>query len=108
MATNIIMPSLGFDMTEGKLTAWLKKEGDLVEKGHAIAEIETEKATVEIEATVPGRLEKIMVPAGQTVPVGTIIAMIAEPGESTPSTSTPQTSVPSPKPETPKEKGEPG
>lgn len=104
MATNIIMPSLGFDMTEGKLSSWLKNEGDLVEKGQAIAEIETEKATVEIEATVPGRLQKIIVPAGQTVPVGTIIAMIAEAGESTPSTSTPQTAMPQPKPETAKPK----
>ncbi|MBI4789982.1 MAG: 2-oxo acid dehydrogenase subunit E2 [Chloroflexi bacterium] len=70
------MPSLGFDMTEGKLANWLKKEGDRVEKGQAIAEIETEKATVEIEATESGLLQKIIVPAGQTVPVGTILAMI--------------------------------
>ena len=79
MATNVIMPSLGFDMTEGKLANWLKKEGDRVEKGQAIAEIETEKATVEIQASESGVMQKIIVPAGQTVPVGTILAMITSP-----------------------------
>ncbi len=81
MATDVILPSLGFDMTEGKLATWLKKEGEKVEKDQAIAEIETEKATVEIVATVSGVLAKIIVKAGQTVPVGTIIGVIAEPGE---------------------------
>lgn len=100
MATNVIMPSLGFDMTEGKLSRWLKKEGDKIIKGEAIAEIETEKATVEIEATVDGTLREITVPAGQTVPVGTVIGLVAEPGESTPSTTTPATAIPQPKPET--------
>src|SRR5512142_1207589 len=101
------MPSLGFDMTEGKLANWLKKEGDHVEKGQAIAEIETEKATVEIEATVPGTIQKILVPAGQTVPVGTIIAMIAEAGEQGSGTTTPQTTIASPKPETARPTNEP-
>ncbi len=78
MATDVIMPSLGFDMTEGKLLRWLKREGDRVEKGQAIAEIETEKATVEIEAAVSGTLAKIAVQAGETVPVGTVIGVIAE------------------------------
>ena len=81
MATNVILPSLGFDMTEGKLSRWLRQEGERVEKGQAIAEIETEKATVEIEAAVSGVLAKIVVPAGQTVPTGTVIGIIAEPGE---------------------------
>lgn len=81
MATNVILPSLGFDMTEGRLVRWLKNEGEQVAKGQAIAEIETEKATVEIEAAVSGVLAKIIVPAGQTAPVGAVIGIIAEPGE---------------------------
>ncbi len=89
MATNVIMPSLGFDMAEGKLARWLKNEGDQVEKGQAIAEIETEKATVEIEAAMAGTLQKITVPAGETVPVGTVIALIAEPGEKDTGTASP-------------------
>ncbi len=81
MPTNVIMPSLGFDMTQGKLARWLKNEGDSVNKGEAIAEVETEKATVEIEAFASGVLQKIVVPAGETVPVNTTIGVIAEPGE---------------------------
>jgi len=80
VATNVIMPSLGFDMTEGKLARWLKTEGERIEKGQTIAEIETEKATVEIEAAVSGILAKIIVTAGQTVPIGTVIGIIAEAG----------------------------
>src|SRR5512146_2090638 len=92
MPTHVLMPSLGFDMTEGKLARWLMKEGDRIEKGQAIAEIETEKATVEIEATASGVLAKIIVQAGQTVPVGTVIGVIAEAGEKvaeTPAAPTP-------------------
>ncbi len=96
MATNVIMPSLGFDMTEGKLANWLKKEGDKVEKGQAIAEIETEKATVEIEATVAGTIRSIIVPAGQTVPVGTVIAVIGDPADKGMAPHEPTTSAPEP------------
>ncbi len=81
MPTNVTMPSLGFDMTQGKLARWLKNEGDAVKKGEAIAEVETEKATVEIEAFVSGVLQSILVPAGETVPVNTPIGIIAEEGE---------------------------
>ena len=81
MSTDVIMPALGFDMTEGLLARWLKNEGDPVEKGQAIAEIETEKATVEIEAAAAGILARIIVRAGETVPVGTLIGVIAEAGE---------------------------
>ncbi len=83
-------------MTEGKLANWLKKEGDNVEKGEAIAEIETEKATVEIEATVPGTLKSIVVTAGQTVPVGTVVAVIAEPSDIGPAPQEPKKSIPQP------------
>jgi pyruvate dehydrogenase E2 component (dihydrolipoamide acetyltransferase) len=90
VATNVIMPSLGFDMTEGQLARWLKNEGDPVEKGQAIAEIETEKATVEIEASASGILARILVQAGQTVPVGTVIGVIVEAGEKIAAAPTPQ------------------
>jgi pyruvate dehydrogenase E2 component (dihydrolipoamide acetyltransferase) len=97
--TNVIMPSLGFDMTEGQLARWLKSEGEQVEKGQAIAEIETEKATVEIEAAASGILARILVQAGQTVPVGTVIGVIAEAGEEI-------AAAPAPPPEAEKETAE--
>ncbi len=102
MATNVILPSLGFDMVEGTLSRWLRNEGDRVEKGEAIAEIETEKATVEIEAAISGVLTKIVVEAGKTVPVGTVIGRIAEPGETVEAApapaAPPQAPIPSPPP----------
>ena len=105
--TNVIMPSLGFDMTEGQLARWLKNEGERVEKGQAIAEIETEKATVEIEAAASGILARIIVQAGQTVPVGTVIGIIAEAGEEVAAVPAPPApSPPAPAPEAEKEAGE--
>jgi pyruvate dehydrogenase E2 component (dihydrolipoamide acetyltransferase) len=111
------MPSLGFDMTEGLLARWVKKEGERVEKGQAIAEIETEKATVEIEAAVSGILARIIVQAGQTVPVGTVIGVIAEAGEEVAAAPAPPAapkpapaapSPPAPAPQTPETKEEAG
>jgi pyruvate dehydrogenase E2 component (dihydrolipoamide acetyltransferase) len=101
MSTDVIMPALGFDMTEGLLARWLKNEGDPVEKGQAIAEIETEKATVEIEAAAAGILARIIVHAGETVPVGTVIGVIAEAGEEVAAVSTPTPAPPAPPPSTP-------
>ncbi|MFZ2223057.1 MAG: dihydrolipoamide acetyltransferase family protein [Candidatus Deferrimicrobium sp.] len=101
MPSNVIMPSLGFDMTEGLLARWLKNEGDPVVKGQAIAEIETEKATVEIEAAVSGILARIIVQAGETVPVGTSIGVIAEAGEEVTAESAPSPAPPSPAPPAP-------
>jgi pyruvate dehydrogenase E2 component (dihydrolipoamide acetyltransferase) len=75
------MPKWGLTMKEGKITKWFKNEGDTVEKGEALYEVETEKITNEVEATAGGILFQIVVPAGTTVPVGTIVAIIAEPGE---------------------------
>lgn len=75
---DVIMPSLGFDMTEGKVSRWLRKEGDPVEKGQPVVEIETEKAAVEVEALGSGILERILVHPGQTVAVGTVIGVIGE------------------------------
>ncbi len=81
MATNVTMPQMGFDMTEGTIAAWLKKEGDPVTKGEAIAEIETDKTTIQIEAFGSGVLRKIISPAGAKVPVGETIGIIADPNE---------------------------
>lgn len=81
MATNITMPQMGFDMTEGTIANWLKNEGDPVLKGDPIAEIETDKTTIQIEAFASGVLAKIVVPAGGKVPVGATIGIIAAAGE---------------------------
>ena len=64
MPTNILMPALSPTMTEGTLAKWLKKEGDVIKSGQVIAEIETDKATMEVEAADEGVLGKIIVPAG--------------------------------------------
>jgi pyruvate dehydrogenase E2 component (dihydrolipoamide acetyltransferase) len=75
------MPKLGFDMAEGTLVRWVKVEGDKVNKGDVLAEIETDKATVEVESDFPGVVAKELVREGDIVPVGTAIAIVAEPGE---------------------------
>src|SRR5262245_28006557 len=64
MSTQILMPALSPTMTEGKLAKWVKAQGDLVRPGDVIAEIETDKATMEVEAADEGRLAQILVPAG--------------------------------------------
>jgi pyruvate dehydrogenase E1 component beta subunit len=82
MATNVLMPALSPTMTEGKLAKWLKKEGDDVAAGDVLAEIETDKATMEIEAVDEGKLARILVAEGtEGVAVNTPIAVIAEEGE---------------------------
>jgi pyruvate dehydrogenase E2 component (dihydrolipoamide acetyltransferase) len=81
MADTVIMPKLGFDMAEGTLVRWVKMEGDTVKKGDVLAEIETDKATVEVESNFGGVLNKHLVEQGTVVPVGSPIAIIAAPGE---------------------------
>ena len=82
MPINILMPALSPTMEKGNLAKWLKKEGDKVKSGDVIAEIETDKATMEVEAVDEGTLAKILVPAGtQDVPVNNIIAVLASDGE---------------------------
>jgi len=82
MATNILMPALSPTMEEGKLAKWLKKEGDPVKSGDVLAEIETDKATMEVEAVDEGILAKIIIPDGtEHVAVNTPIAVIASDGE---------------------------
>jgi pyruvate dehydrogenase E2 component (dihydrolipoamide acetyltransferase) len=76
MAETIIMPKLGFDMAEGTLVRWVKKEGETVNKGEVLAEIETDKATVEVESTASGVVRKLVVDEGAVVPVGTPIAVV--------------------------------
>ena len=82
MPVNILMPALSPTMEKGNLAKWLKKEGDKVKPGEVIAEIETDKATMEYEAVDEGTLAKIVVPEGTSdVPVKTLIAVLAEEGE---------------------------
>lgn len=81
MAANITMPKWGMSMKEGKVSKWLKNEGDTIEKGEPLFEVETEKITNQVEATDNGILFQIVVQAGTTVPVGAIVAVIAAPGE---------------------------
>ena len=82
MATNILMPALSPTMTEGTLARWLKKEGEQVKAGDIIAEIETDKATMEVEAVDEGILGKIVVPGGTAaVKVNDVIAVLVAPGE---------------------------
>ncbi|MFZ0608538.1 MAG: biotin/lipoyl-containing protein, partial [Xanthobacteraceae bacterium] len=82
MPINILMPALSPTMEKGNLAKWLKKEGDAVKTGDVIAEIETDKATMEYEAIEDGTLAKIVVPEGTAdVPVNQLIAVMAEEGE---------------------------
>ena len=82
MPINVLMPALSPTMEKGNLAKWLKKEGDTVKSGDVLAEIETDKATMEVEAVDEGVLAKIVVPEGTAdVPVNDLIALIAEEGE---------------------------
>lgn len=84
MAIAVQLPALSPTMSEGKITKWLKKEGDKISSGTAIAECETDKSNLEIEAYDDGTLLKILVPAGTAAPVGSTIAWIGKPGEAIP------------------------
>src|SRR5690349_3427366 len=93
------MPALSPTMEEGNLSKWLVKEGDTVKSGDVIAEIETDKATMEVEAVDEGTLAKILVPAGtEGVKVNTVIAVLAADGEdaSAASAAPPATAAPAP------------
>jgi pyruvate dehydrogenase E2 component (dihydrolipoamide acetyltransferase) len=98
MAETINMPKLGFDMAEGTLVRWVKKEGETINKGDVLAEIETDKATVEVESSASGVVRKLLVDEGAVVPISTPIAVVgtaeekielpaAAPAESKPSTA---------------------
>jgi len=81
MAETISMPKLGFDMAEGTLVRWVKNEGENVNKGDVLAEIETDKATVEVESSASGVVKKLLVEAGAVVPIGDPIAIVGAPDE---------------------------
>jgi len=84
MAVAVILPKIDEAMTSGTITKWLKKEGDRVEKGEAIFELETAKVNFEVEAEASGTLNKIMAKPGDDIAVGTTIAFILQPGEKPP------------------------
>src|ERR1044071_37245 len=81
MAETISMPKLGFDMAEGTLVRWVKNEGENINKGDVLAEIETDKATVEVESSASGVVRKLLVEAGSVVPIGDPIAIVGSADE---------------------------
>ena len=81
MATEVVMPKLGLTMKEGKISRWFKAEGDLVQKGEPLFEVETSKITNAVESPADGILFQIVVSVGETVPVRTVVAVLAQPGE---------------------------
>ncbi len=89
MATEIKLPQLSDTMFSGKIATWLKKEGDAIERGDILAEVETDKATLQIESFQKGTLLKVLVPAGTTAKVGEVIAYLGKPGESVAVTTPP-------------------
>ena len=82
MATKVHMEALSPTMEEGRLVKWTKREGDAVKTGETLAEVETDKAVMELVARADGQLIKVLVPEGSTVPVGNVVAYIGQPGES--------------------------
>ena len=79
--SKVVMPKLSDQMETGKIIKWLKQEGDRVQAGDILAEVETDKADVEMEAFGSGVLRKILVPAGSAAPVGGLIGVIADPAD---------------------------
>ncbi len=95
MPIEVLMPALSPTMTEGKLAKWLKQEGDAIAPGDVLAEIETDKATMEVESIDEGTLGKIMVPEGtDAVPVNQVIAVLLEDGEDASAISTAPAAAP--------------
>ncbi|MDX8384069.1 MAG: biotin/lipoyl-containing protein, partial [Ghiorsea sp.] len=90
MPIDIYMTQLSPTMTEGKIARWLKKEGDELVSGDVLVEIETDKATMEVEVIDEGILHKIIANAGELIPVGTAIGVIAEEDEDVPADYTPE------------------
>src|SRR5882724_9709318 len=81
MASQVIMPKLSPTMEEGLVSRWLKKEGDRVSMGEPLAEIDTDKATMEMQALTNGVLRKILINEGESAPLGQLIAIVGEPDE---------------------------
>ncbi len=106
MAKKVILPALGMAQETGKIVRWLKAEGEQVERGEPLAEIETDKATVDLEAPADGVLANVTAAAGDDVPVGQVIALILAPGEQ-PEEKSPRISSSFP-PAAPPQESEPG
>lgn len=81
MATTVNVPQWGMGITQGKVVKWLKREGEAVQEGEPLVEVETAKATQEVEAPATGVLVRILAAEGAMVPVRETIGIIAEPGE---------------------------
>src|SRR3989440_11276593 len=94
MATKVFMEALSPTMEEGRLVKWHKREGDAVKAGETLAEVETDKAVMELGARADGVLRQVAVTEGQTAPVGNVVAFIAAPGE----TVRPSAQAPAPAP----------
>src|SRR5215831_15746625 len=108
MATQVVMPKLSPTMEEGQVARWLKKEGDSVSMGEPLAEIDTDKATMEMQALSSGVLRKILIKEGESAPLGQMIAIIGAPDEDIsamlskgPAAKAPAPAAPAAKPEQP-------
>ncbi len=77
MSENIILPKWGLTMEEGTVTAWRKREGDAVAEGEVLADVETDKINSELTSPISGILARVLVPIGESVPVGTTLAIVA-------------------------------
>lgn len=82
MATPFNMPKIGMTMEEGTVVRWRKAEGETVAKGDILLEVETDKSVMDVESDLEGTLLKIVVPEGELMPCGELLAWIGEPGES--------------------------
>ena len=96
MATKVHMEALSPTMEEGRLVKWTKQEGEAVKTGDTLAEVETDKAVMELVARADGQLIKVVVPEGSTVPVGNVVAYIGAPGEKVDGGSAPAPAAPKP------------
>jgi len=103
----VTMPRLSDTMSEGSVGRWLKKPGDTITDGEIIAEIETDKATMELQAFESGTLQKILVPEGQTVPIGQIIAIIGDGAAPAEEAAPAQTAAPQEAAASPEQKAQP-
>src|SRR5512136_1597166 len=102
MATEITMPKLSDTMTEGRLISWKKSVGEKVSRGDIIAEVETDKANMELEAFTSGVLLETRVKPGEMTPVGTVIAIVGEAGEAVQAQPPEEAAPPAPEPEKPR------
>ncbi|MBL8070795.1 MAG: 2-oxo acid dehydrogenase subunit E2 [Nitrospira sp.] len=103
-----LMPTLGADMTDGTLVQWKKKEGDRITKGEIIAEVDTEKAAIDVESHFTGIIERLITRPGDKIPVGTVMAIIREEGRPTASVASPRTVAVPPAPPPPAPRTESG